>query len=113
MNNIIKNKKGFTLVELLAVIIILDVLVIVALTAVTGLMTTAKMNAFKTEILSIGQEFQTAYAAKSLTGTTSGTSYTDGLVHNTGSGNTYFCMSIKQLKDQNYINKRDITHYGG
>ena len=44
------NKKGFTLVELLAVIAILAILVIIALPNVMGMFNTAKENSFKTEV---------------------------------------------------------------
>ena len=46
-------KKGFTLVELLAVIAILAILVIIALPNVMGMFNTAKENSFKTEIKEI------------------------------------------------------------
>ncbi len=51
------NRKGFTLVELLAVIAILAILVIIALPNVMGMFNTAKENSFKTEIKEI---FKTA-----------------------------------------------------
>ena len=51
------NKKGFTLVELLAVIAILAILVIIALPNVMGMFNTAKENSFKTEVKEI---FKTA-----------------------------------------------------
>ena len=43
-------KKGFTLVELLAVIAILAILVIIALPNVMGMFNTAKKNSFSTEV---------------------------------------------------------------
>ena len=46
-------KKGFTLVELLAVIAILAILVIIALPNVMGMFNTAKQNSFNTEIKEI------------------------------------------------------------
>jgi prepilin-type N-terminal cleavage/methylation domain-containing protein len=48
-----KNKKGFTLVELLAVIAILAVLVIIALPNVIGLFNEAKKNSFTNEVKEI------------------------------------------------------------
>ncbi|MBR4178317.1 MAG: prepilin-type N-terminal cleavage/methylation domain-containing protein [Bacilli bacterium] len=48
-----KNKKGFTLVELLAVIAILAILVIIALPNVMGMFNTAKKNSFTTELKTI------------------------------------------------------------
>ena len=47
------NKKGFTLVELLAVIAILAILVIIALPNVMGMFNEAKKNSFTTEIKEI------------------------------------------------------------
>ena len=46
-------KKGFTLVELLAVIAILAILVIIALPNVMGMFREAKKNSFMTEIISM------------------------------------------------------------
>ena len=46
-------KKGFTLVELLAVIAILAILVIIALPNVMGMFNTAKENSFYTEVKEI------------------------------------------------------------
>ncbi len=43
------NKKGFTLVELLAVIVILALLMVVATSSIGGAMSNAKKNALKTE----------------------------------------------------------------
>ena len=43
-------KKGFTLVELLAVIAILAILVIIALPNVLSMFTDAKKSTFKTEV---------------------------------------------------------------
>lgn len=47
------NKKGFTLVELLAVIAILAILVIIALPNVLNLFNDAKKNSFQTEVQTI------------------------------------------------------------
>jgi len=48
-----KNKNGFTLVELLAVIAILAILVIIALPNVMGMFNEAKKNSFSTEVKEI------------------------------------------------------------
>ena len=65
----INNKKGFTLMELLAVIVILSVLILLAMPAVLRLMENARKNAFITEANSIIKIAQTAYADQSTTGT--------------------------------------------
>lgn len=57
-----KNKKGFTLVELLAVIIILGVISTVIIFAVTSLINKAKLNYYKTmgnNLLAAGQDYYT------------------------------------------------------
>ena len=47
------NKKGFTLVELLAVIAILAILVMIALPNIMGMFNSAKINSFSTEVKAI------------------------------------------------------------
>ncbi len=59
-------KKGFTLVELLAVIAILAILVIIALPNVMGMFNTAKKNSFNTELKTIYGAAQTAFIKDSL-----------------------------------------------
>lgn len=59
-------KKGFTLVELLAVIAILAILVIIALPNVLGMFNDAKKSTFNTEIQSIFKQAQTDFVQDSL-----------------------------------------------
>lgn len=66
----IKNKKGFTLVELLAVIVILAVLVLLAVPSVLKLMDTARKNAFTTEAQSFVDGAKLAYAQAAMDGGT-------------------------------------------
>ena len=65
-------KKGFTLVELLAVIAILAILVIIALPNVMGMFNQAKHNSFNTEVKNIlkqaGQQWVTDGSMNSTTG---------------------------------------------
>jgi prepilin-type N-terminal cleavage/methylation domain-containing protein len=63
------NKKGFTLVELLAVIAILAVLVIIAVPNVMSLFNEAKRNSFQNEIATIYKEAQQEWITDSLTET--------------------------------------------
>ena len=51
-----KNKEGFTLVELLAVIAILAILVIIALPNIVGMFNGAKKNLFLTEAKTLFKE---------------------------------------------------------
>ena len=56
-------KKGFTLVELLAVIAILAILVIIALPNVMGMFNTAKKNSFSNEVKEIIKQAETQYVS--------------------------------------------------
>lgn len=60
------NKKGFTLVELLAVIAILAILVIIALPNVLGMFNDAKKSTFNTEVQSIFKQAQTDFVQDSI-----------------------------------------------
>lgn len=60
------NKKGFTLVELLAVIAILAILVIIALPNVLGMFNNAKKNTFMTEVQTIFKQAQTDFVKDSI-----------------------------------------------
>lgn len=64
----INNKKGFTLVELLAVIVILAVLVLLAVPSVLKMMDTARKNAFVTEAQSFIDGAKLAYAQAAMDG---------------------------------------------
>ena len=61
------NKKGFTLVELLAVIAILAILVIIALPNVLGMFNNAKKSTFNTETQNIFKQAQTDFVQDSIT----------------------------------------------
>ncbi len=63
-----KYRKGFTLVELLAVIVILAVLVLMAAPRVLRMMEEARSNSFKTEAGSIIDGAKLAYADDALKG---------------------------------------------
>ena len=67
------NKKGFTLVELLAVIVILAVIMIIAIPAVLNTMNMSKRRSFETYINRIDSETQKQYTKDSITGNTNQT----------------------------------------
>lgn len=95
-------KKGFTLVELLAVIVILAVLVLLAVPSVIKMMDNSKKNSFAVEAENIIKGAKLAYAdsllnAGSITPTSvTGVTVTDG----TASGK---CFDITNL--DNYVDK--------
>ena len=64
------NKKGFTLVELLAVIAILAILVIIALPNVINMYTKAQKEAFLTETKKVYSEAEKKYISSSISGNT-------------------------------------------
>src|SRR5574344_2105588 len=92
----IKNKKGFTLMELLAVIVILSVLILLAMPAVLRLMESARKNAFVTESNSIVKIAQTAYTDKSMTSALPSS----------------WCISLATLKTEGYTEKSFASNSG-
>jgi prepilin-type N-terminal cleavage/methylation domain-containing protein len=63
-----KNKRGFTLVELLAVVVILAILVIIALPNVLKMFVEAKKSTFVTEVQNIYNETAKKYISESMNG---------------------------------------------
>ena len=116
------NKKGFTLVELLAVIAILAILVILALSNVIGMFNNAKKDIFLTEAKTIYKEVSRKYLTESMKGnsiseisnsnnkldmetdlTYNITLNSDGKVNHFQVGNDDYCIS------GNYSNMNDLT----
>ena len=91
-----KNKKGFTLVELLAVIVILAVVILIAVTAVIPRMNNAKKNAFVDEAQAYVKAAQEAAVAYQ--------------VDNPG-GSAPTCVKVSYLNG-NYIEKKGTAYTG-
>ena len=112
------NNKGFTLVELLAVIVILAILVLVALPNVTGVMANARKSAFRTEALTMARDGAgMAYTNAMLGGVaiTPGTNQADdgsGKVYKI-SGGEYMCITFNSLRTKGFIEKNNYTGYAG
>ena len=88
------NKKGFTLVELLAVIVILSVVMLIAVTAVGPLMTRARKSALGTEGIGAVNAAKSAYQAEQLKGTASKIKATSSV-----------CFDLQWLCKNNYFEK--------
>ena len=88
-----KNKKGFTLVELLAVIVILAVIILIAVNAVLPQMRKARRNSFIDEAINFAKAAETAYVSDSLK----------------GEGRT--CYNVADLKGK-YVSKNDEKYKG-
>ena len=87
------NKKGFTLVELLAVIVVLAILVLLAMPRVTSMMEKSRVNSFAVEANEILKVAQTAYNDRLLNGTDDATSA------------NYVCYTVDQLIAYGYLDK--------
>ncbi len=103
-----KNKKGFTLVEILAVLGVVAVLMLLIYPKVVNMFGAAKKDAFKIEIESIKKEAEKKYMADGLTGAT-GRVYCDESLSSLG------CTSLDLLKtDKKYkieLNERGkVSH---
>lgn len=98
------NKNGFTLVELLAVIVILAVVILVAVNNVIPQMNKAKAGAFKTEALSFLDGAEQYYTSQQMT---------NGEFNETQNGKTLEGVSIKYLVDNKYVKSADVDKYTG
>ncbi len=96
--DILKNKKGFTLVELLAVIVILAVIIVIASSSVGGLMTEARKNALAIEGNELVNAAKNAYQLAILNG-------------EVGSGDA--CFSLEYLYKKDYFSKGSDNKYKG
>ena len=90
------NKKGFTLVELLAVIAILAILVIIALPNVLELFKSAKTNAFFDEVQAVYTQAVNKYVLTQF---------------GTSTGNQTFCDACGEGKTLNVQNGTGEFHY--
>lgn len=93
------NKKGFTLVELLAVIVVLAVIMLLAVNAVIPQMNKARKNAFVTEAQSVIDAASTYYQNAMLTGENDNITAAGG------------CVSVEDLKGE-YLDKDDDNFTG-
>ena len=88
----LKNKKGFTLVELLAVIVVLAIIILIAMPSVMSAMDKARKNSLVTEASEIVKIAQTAYADDMMNAKVPANS--DG-----------YCYSLEYLIEKGYMDK--------
>ena len=110
MKKINNNRKGFTLVELLAVIVILAILMVAAGAAVMSTMNNAKVNTFKNEALSAINMATNMYTEISMSPDDAGTY----LVNSGDSKYKGMCVTLQGLVENGYLEKdlHDGTTYG-
>lgn len=100
MKKILNDRKGFTLVELLAVIVVLAIIILIAMPAVLNSMEKARRNSFAIEANEMVKSAQTAYSIAVMNGDGGSIS---------SSGATY-CISFANLKSKGYIEKTDTNN---
>lgn len=88
------NKKGFTLVELLAVIVILAVVMLIGITSIGPLMANSRKSALRSDGLDLMNAAKTAYQAEALK--------TVPEFNSTQS----VCMSLEWLKKEGYTENK-------
>ena len=96
------NKKGFTLVELLAVIVILAVVMLIAVTAVGPMMTKSRKSALGTEGIKLVDAAKTAFQAEQLKGTGSKIKATSTV-----------CFDLEWLYSKGFFEKGSADSYTG
>ena len=110
-------KNGFTLVELLSVIVVLAVLILFATPAVTSIYDKSSRRSFKAEAISFVKDFEKAYIKKSHAGigTSVEKSKVAKVVHNFGDGDKnyyYLCMELSDLVGESFTQK-NVSKYKG
>lgn len=88
------NKKGFTLVELLAVIVILAVVMLVGITSIGPLMANSRKSALRSDGLDLMNAAKTAYQAEALKTSPAFTA------------TATVCMSLDWLKKEGYTENK-------
>ena len=92
-----KEKKGFTLVELLAVIAILAILVVIALPNVLGMFNTAKSSSFTTEVQTIMDTAKSAFTMEQISHSGSGITFSNQKIYFKNAEGKYEEKSVKPL----------------
>lgn len=101
------NNKGFTLVELLAVIVILAVIILIAVNAIIPQMNKARKNSVYDEALTVAKAAETYYVAENVDGTGISTK-----INKSGNANhEKMCVTIDTLKN-GYIKKNSSAFTG-
>lgn len=95
-----RNNKGFTLVELLAVIVILAIVMLIAVTSVGPIMDKARKSAFVDEGLAMVDTARTAYV-------------TEQMDSPDIKATTSVCFSTKWLNENGYFSKGETQGYYG
>ena len=88
------NKKGFTLVELLAVIVILAVVMLVGITSIGPLMANSRKSALRSDGLDLMNAAKTAYQAEALKSSPAFTA------------TSTVCMPLEWLKKEGYTENK-------
>ena len=119
MKDLLKNRKGFTLVELLAVIVVLAIIILIALPAVLNSMEKARRNSFAIEANEFVKAAETGYSMAVLNGLPAGKDINlnkeDDTTENDneeGEHVSRYCVNFSDLKTGGFI-KKDDKSYGG
>ena len=101
-------KKGFTLVELLAVIAILAILVIIALPNVMGMFNTAKKNSFATEVKEVFKTAQQQWILDNMTTAATEITYKRYNAGTDSNPNITQCQTVTAAKDVDMSGRQDL-----
>lgn len=97
MKNMLKNKKGFTLVELLAVIVILALLIVITANTVLPMMNKSKANAMVVYAERVLNTASASFQADQITSTADTLYYSIGKLM--GESNYYGCVAVTAVGD--------------
>ena len=101
----IMDKKGFTLVELLAVIVILIIIMLIAITSINKSIERARVKAFIADSISIEKGALSKYASDRMAG-----KFKDDVMNGTVPGHVYYSIEDSIIGD--YVEKSDEEYTG-
>lgn len=104
-----KDKNGFTLVELLAVIVVLALLILIAGRAVFAQIEKSRKNTFRTEVLTFGKAMDEYFGVATADNSDAGTR----IVTIDSTEYEYLCSTIANLKVLGYIDYSSSKIYNG
>lgn len=112
-----RNKKGFTLVELLAVIVVLAIIMIIAIPSVMESMNNARRNSFAIYAQKVMNTVQAKVQSDLLSGNTVATCYTLPTLMGTGVGNYTGHVNVTNPNSDNptytlYLSDNNYSYTG-
>lgn len=112
-----KKSKGFTIIEILAVVAVIAVLILIAIPIVSKILDSSTKTSFKNEVTGFVSDFDKAFNDKKVSESiASEGSCNKSSIYSLSTNDakyTYLCMTLNDLKNEGYIKNNLNNNYGG